>query len=290
MANGSQGNPQCKICSGSKVVFYCKKDNACYYICKDCRSIFQHPLPSMSEMAEYANSQYKDGSYSDYINARELKYLHFRQRLKQFKAIFPNGRLLDVGCSCGYFMEVAMENGFDTHGIELSEVAISAAQPLTRQRIVRGSVNDLGVLQIGNFDLVTAFDILEHTEDPVKFLMQIKSILKKDGGVILSTPSTGHVLRYILRGRWPMFQPMQHTMLFSSKSLSLAMNKAGFKNIRIATAYKSVTLEYLFQQIQDYNPFIYNTFKRFKFLIPKRILVKPLEINIGEILAIAVNQ
>jgi len=42
-----------------------------------------------------------------------------------------NKRLLDIGCSCGYFIDVALENGYDAYGIEFLEAAISYAKPVT---------------------------------------------------------------------------------------------------------------------------------------------------------------
>lgn len=279
----------CKICAGKKVYFYCKKDSSHYHICKECGLIFQDPVPEAKDMVDYANNQYQYGEYRDYVEAKSLKYAHFRSRLKQFQDRFPKGRLLDVGCSCGYFLDIALENGFDAFGVEFSGEAIAAAQPTIRERITQGSVNTLESHQLGSFDLVTAFDIIEHTEDPIDFLRQARGMLRQGGGIVLSTPDTGHALRYILGSRWPMLQPMQHTILFSDKSLRITLMKAGFQDIQVTPAYKTVTIDYLFQQIQSNNPFIFRVYGVLKKLIPEQVRVAPRKINIGEILAIAFN-
>ncbi len=287
MTNAAVKSVPCKICISDNAKLYCVKESASYYICKSCHSIFQHPLPESRHMAEYAERQYQSDNYRRYIDARQIKHSHFRKRLKQFQQYFPSGRLLDVGCSCGYFLDVALEYGYDAYGVELSETAIAAADPAIRPRITRESVNVLGSQRPGSFDLVTAFDIIEHTDNPADFLRQVKALLRPRGGLVLSTPDTGHFLRYMLGKRWPMLQPMQHTVLFSRKSLRIALDHAGFKDIHITTAYKTISMDYLIQQIREYNPLLFRVYAIADSLIPIRVGKSVLTINIGEMLAIA---
>lgn len=212
MTDAAVESIQCMICTNDKASLYCVKESQYYYICDDCHTIFQYPLPDAREMEEYADNQYQYDNYGRYIAAQYMKYCHFRNRLNQFQQSFPSGKLLDVGCSCGYFLEVALESGYDAYGIELSKTAIEAADPAIRVRIKRESVNIMGSHEPGTFDLVTAFDIIEHMDNPVNFLRELRTLLKSCGGLVISTPDTGHFLRYALGKRWPMLQPMQHTL------------------------------------------------------------------------------
>ncbi len=288
MANTALKRVPCKICANNAKL-YCVKESVSYYICKECHSIFQYPLPESRHMAEYTDNQYKFGNYERYVAAKYIKHCHFRNRLNQFRQYFPSGKLLDVGCSCGYFLDVALEYGYDAYGVELSETAIAAADPAIRLRIAKESVNVLGSHKLGSFDLVTAFDIIEHTDNPVEFLRQVKALLKPRGGLVLSTPDTGHFLRYMLGKRWAMLQPMQHTVLFSRKSLRTALEHTGFKEIHIITAYKTVTIDYLMQQINEYNPVFFRVYRMLNSLIPIVARESLLTVNIGEMLAIVVN-
>src|SRR5258708_32368157 len=94
------------------------------------------------------------------------------------------------------------------------------AQPGVRGRIVNGDVNVLLSQSERRYDVVTAFDILEHTYAPVRFMQEIKQILAPGGLLVLTTPDTGHFLRFLMGKRWPMLQPMQHTVLFSRKRIT----------------------------------------------------------------------
>jgi len=284
------GMPACRICESRAVSLFCVKGPASYYLCRGCDTLFQHPLPTPEEMVNYADSQYREGVYRDYVAARDLKHEHFRHRLLEFGGRFPPpGRLLDLGCSCGYFLDVALDSGYDAYGVEFSEEAIAAAQPATRQRIRRANVNDAGGDHPREYDVVTAFDILEHVEDPVTFLGEIEGTLAPGGGVVVSTPDTGHILRYLMGARWPMLQPMQHTTLMSRLGLRIALERAGFQEVVVTAARKTLTLEYLFEQVRDHNPTLHAAYAVTRRVLPGAVRSAPVRINIGELLAVAVK-
>ncbi len=70
-------------------------------------------------------------------------------------------------------MEVAAEHGFDVHGVEFSRSAIDAANPSIRQRIFEGLLDAMP--DDGLFDVVSAFDLLEHVPDPrALFLLDVE--------------------------------------------------------------------------------------------------------------------
>jgi 2-polyprenyl-3-methyl-5-hydroxy-6-metoxy-1,4-benzoquinol methylase len=288
---GGKLAPACRVCESRAVRPLCVKGPAIYYLCRGCDTVFQYPLPSAEEMIRYADTQYREGVYRDYVRAREMKHAHFRARLGEFATRFPPpGRLLDLGCSCGYFLDVALERGYDAYGVEFSEEAIAAAQPATRQRIRRANVNDAGGDHPHEYDVVTAFDIIEHVEDPIAFLVEIAGMLVPGGGVVLSTPDTGHVLRYVMGRRWPMLQPMQHTTLMSRLGLRIALERAGFQHVVVTTARKTLTLEYLVEQLRDHNPALHAAYAMTRRIVPGSVRTHPLRINIGEQMAVAVKQ
>ena len=280
----------CPVCNRT-ATFYCRKDGATYYRSPDCGLIFQHPLPQVDDMINYAQEEYASGVYKEYVHARELKYETFRRRLPRIQASLldqsnkRNGRLLDVGCSCGYFLDVALGAGFDASGIEFSSEAISAASPDAKPRITQGDINTMSRDQTESFDVVTAFDIIEHTDAPLNFLQNLKSMLKPGGVIALTSPDTGHFLRPMMGSRWPMLQALQHTHLFSKNSLRRALDAAGFIDIAITRAHKVLTIDYLMGQVKIHNPMVYKFYHLILPLIPGTLHQKPISINIGEIFA-----
>jgi 2-polyprenyl-3-methyl-5-hydroxy-6-metoxy-1,4-benzoquinol methylase len=261
---------------------YCHKDGAAYYIEPTSAIIFQPELPAVSQMLDYANAEYSAGVYKDYTNARELKAATARPRLETIKKLTSGKRLLDVGCANGFFLEAAAARGFDVRGVEFSPVAISLARPDMRECIVCGDVNTLLKEEAVQFDIVCAFDIIEHVQDPSKFLSEIRKILVPGGVLALSTPDTGHFLRYVMASKWPMLQPMQHTVLFSRPGLAALLKSSGYVDVAVETAHKVLTISYLAEQLAATNPAIHSTYRRLRWLIPPLLRARPFAINIGE--------
>jgi 2-polyprenyl-3-methyl-5-hydroxy-6-metoxy-1,4-benzoquinol methylase len=247
--------------------------------------IFQHPLPTRETMVAWADAEYASGAYRDYVESRPMKIRHFEDRLNDLGKSVKPGRLLDVGCSCGYFLEVAAARGFDVRGVEFSPNAIAAARPDIRPRIFEGSLENLP--DDGLFDVVSAFDLIEHVPDPRAFLRGCARRLKPGGALLISTPDTGHVLRHLMRSRWPMLQPMQHLHLFSRQALERALRAEGFEDVRVETAYKTLRLDYLVNQIRSLNPLLSGALGGLTHALPASTLRKYRRINIGEILSVA---
>jgi len=279
-------NARCPL-SGEPARFYCRKPPANYYLTQGLGLIYQKDLPTVDQMAAYAEDQYASGVYKGYASAAHLKIATFERRIKVLKRLGVSGRVLDVGSACGFFIEAALKHGLDAYGIEFSKEAVAMAREDIRPRITIGDVNLLRRRGGEEFDAVVAFDIIEHTQDPLKFLEEIRDILRPGGWLMLATPDTGHFLRYLMKSRWPMLQPMQHTYLFSKAAMKFALEKAGYENIGVRTADKSLTLDYLIDQIRVHNPLLSRVYDVTSKLLPRTIKQGPFAVNIGEMLAYA---
>ena len=137
------------------------------------------------------------------------------------------------------------------------------------------------------FDVVTAFDIIEHTFDPVSFLDDIGRVLAPGGLLVLSTPDTGHWLRPLMRSRWPMLQPDQHMFLFSRAAMRTLLVSRGYEPLVIKTERKVLTIDYLFGQLRQTNPTLAQYLDRAKRLLPSGVRYREVAVNIGEMLVCA---
>jgi len=273
--------------SGGQARFYCRKPPADYFLTDQLGLIFQKELPTVEEMSAYAEEQYSAGVYKGYASAAPLKIQTFERRIDFLKRLGARGRILDVGCACGFFIEAALKHGFDAYGIEFSKEAVAIAREEIRSRITVGDVNLLREREEDRFDAVVAFDIIEHTQNPIKFLEEIRQILRPGGWLMLATPDTGHFLRYLMGSRWPMLQPMQHTYLFSRTAVRFVLAKAGYENIGVQEADKSLTLDYLIDQLRVHNPLISRSYQALSKLLPRALRQGTFSANIGEMLAYA---
>jgi SAM-dependent methyltransferase len=276
----------CPICGVAAAVAQ-RVPPAVYYGCPVCETLFQHPMPTIQQMHDYVETQYQTGVYSNYVAAANLKALTFAARARAIAARARGGRLLDVGASAGFFVEAALDAGFDAYGVELSDKAVAAASPRVRERMRAGDVNALALDGTTPFDVVTAFDLIEHVFDPVAFLKEIRRVTRPGALLVITTPDAGHLLRHVLRARWPMFQPMQHTVLFSRRGLRLALSEAGYTDVQIGPATKTLTADYLAGQVEMYLPLAVRAYRGAARVVPEKLRTTPVNVNIGELMAYA---
>jgi spore maturation protein CgeB len=283
----------CPIC-GNAASFYCGKGPASYFRCGFCGAIYQNPLPSLQEMSVYANNQYNDGLYKNYLEASDLKYQTFAYRLDRVLQMFHRQktsrlepRILDVGCSNGRFVELAVKMGMDAWGVELSENAIKAAAPEARARIHHGDANRIQGMRIGKFDIVTAFDLIEHLFDPIDFLRNLHEILTDNGVLVMTTPDAGSLLGPIMKSQWPMLQPFQHTILLSRKAARILLQETEFSTISIGATSKVFTADYLFGQLRGPSPELYAFYAGASKFVPRVLRQGKFRVDIGEIMIAA---
>lgn len=268
--------------------YYAAKGRAVYFIEPKDGIIFQSELPTVAEMEIFNQNEYKAGRYRAYFEMSHLKKRTSEQRLSYIQKYGKaGGALLDVGCSVGFFLEVSQDSGFEVKGVELSSEAISIAKESVRDKISHADANEHISKYGACYEVVTAFDIIEHTQNPVAFLSDLFNALNYDGVVAITSPDTDHFLRYVMGSNWSMLQPMQHTFLFSKRSIKAMLIAAGFEDVVVMPAKKTLTLNYLFGQLSQTNPVLSKLYSYAAKLIPSWIGDAPMDVNIGEFFAIA---
>jgi methionine biosynthesis protein MetW len=113
-----------------------------------------------------------------------------------FSRVKKNSRILDVGCSSGYFDKVLKEKkGCRIVGIEIDEEDAKIAEKYCDQIIVADveTENWEKELTIKKFDRIIFADLLEHLKEPEKVLERVKKYLSDVGSVLVSIPNIAHV-------------------------------------------------------------------------------------------------
>ena len=97
---------------------------------------------------------------------------------------------LDVGCGAGLLTEPLARLGAKVTGIDASPEVIAVAREHAAARALEIAYRSGDVQQLeGQFDLVTAMEVIEHVADPEAFLKALASRLAPDGLLVLSTPN-----------------------------------------------------------------------------------------------------
>lgn len=222
-----------------------------YAYCPHCDHIFlQNPLTLENLIKFYSN--YPTSSLEWHQNESEFYRRIYQRGISLFDAYRHGARLLDIGCSSGYFLSIAAQQGFDTFGIEPN--AQEARYAMNNGVKVIGSTIDSLSTAVDPFDVITLWDVLEHIRQPVSYLSILRSLLSKHGLVFVQVPTSDSLAARILRENCNMFDGIEHLTLFSSGSLDRAFQQAGFtrlaKNSVISELY-AIT-NYLSYQANPY--------------------------------------
>lgn len=113
-----------------------------------------------------------------------------RQLQKVIKGRFQNKKLLDLGCGDGTFLKLAKQYGLKTYGLDISKNAIKTANTILG---VTAYQCNLSAEQIpfpsAYFDIITAFDLVEHVKDVSHLFAEVKRVLKPNGIFYFITPN-----------------------------------------------------------------------------------------------------
>jgi 2-polyprenyl-3-methyl-5-hydroxy-6-metoxy-1,4-benzoquinol methylase len=157
----------------------------------------------------------------------------------------PETRLLDVGCAGGSYLELMRELGWNTRGIEIDANSVAAARELGLD-VRQGAATDVDPDVDGTFEYVTMGHVIEHTHDPVKALRSVHRVLEPGGQLWIATPNLDSLGARIFRDRYRALDPPRHLVLFTPRSLRIALRQAGFGHVQLVRA--SATAAWHFDQ------------------------------------------
>jgi 2-polyprenyl-3-methyl-5-hydroxy-6-metoxy-1,4-benzoquinol methylase len=212
-------------------------------MCKRCNLIYVNPRPKLKFISQelYSNgyfaTQFKDVKCLTGLDA----YLHpedIKERFNWISQFKDGGRLLDVGCATGVFLDYARSRNWQVFGVDVSEYAIKSIQEkFGFENLFNGELKDVDFPE-DYFDVITVADVLEHTQDPFAFLLKIKQLLKNEGIVYIAVPNIRGLFFKIaiLMAKFNLknyFDLPYHLYYFSLQALELLLEKAGLKIVKL---------------------------------------------------------
>jgi SAM-dependent methyltransferase len=192
-------------------------------------------LPARDELAEIYAPEYFEyrpenpvDGYADYLGGAEWHRDTARRRLDLIERYArPRGRLLDVGAAAGFFVAEAIRAGWNAEGIDVARHVVEWGQ---RELGVPLCVGDLSAVEgSGTYSVVTMWDYIEHSLDPVGELARSNDLLAPGGIVALSTGDLDSVAARVSRTHWHLLTPRHHNFFFGVRNLSRLLERSGFE-------------------------------------------------------------
>jgi 2-polyprenyl-3-methyl-5-hydroxy-6-metoxy-1,4-benzoquinol methylase len=145
------------------------------------------------------------------------------------------GRLLDVGCGSGAFLERMRDFGWQVAGVEPDPGGRTAASTrLGTAGTVVASLED-EALPSSSFDAITLSHVIEHVPDPVATLRQCHRLLAPGGLLVCVTPNAASLGARSFASSWLHWDPPRHLHVFGPEALERAVREAGLEVQRVAT-------------------------------------------------------
>jgi SAM-dependent methyltransferase len=208
--------------------------------CKGCGLAYMNPgLPVEREKEFYAHDYYP---LAEEKHWHENRQPYFEQAFQQIEASLKGGRLLDVGCGKGYFLEMAQKRGWKVYGIDPSREAVLFTRDSLGIEAFAGELREAQI-EAESFDVVTAWNVLDHMYDPWGDVQEMHRVLKKGGLIGLRVLNLDfHLFLYRLTSllgsvtlRRLNLSPLVgfHPCMFSSVCIKKWLERAGFVDIRV---------------------------------------------------------
>lgn len=224
----------CPSCNSSRSNLACLKDGLKIVRCKKCSLIFVSPT---FDYDHYINL-YKNKKYQKIV--KKLGEKSHLYRVKRFglervniieKYLSKNKKpkVLDIGCSTGFFIEACKKKGWDTLGLELNPSAVNFGKK--RGLNIQNS-DFLKTKFKKKFDVICAFDVLEHLHDPMQVVKKAYKDLNKNGLLFVYVPNWQSASRLLLGEENSHFiWPTHHLTYFTPKTLQKFLSNAKFETV-----------------------------------------------------------
>lgn len=202
-----------KSCEEARGLFLPLAGTAIYYFrCSACEFVFAPEICAWN-LEQFAERIYNDEYVKvdpDYVDIRPIA--NAAALVQMFGDVGPSLRHLDYGGGAGVLSGALVREGWDSVSYD----------PFVDR--------DARVDELGEFDLITAYEVFEHVPQPSQMVRELSSLLVDEGIVLFTTLlSDGNIVTGQRLGWWYASPRNGHVSLYSRKSLATLASRFGFK-------------------------------------------------------------
>ncbi len=242
---------RCTLCQSPRHETLVRAKRRTVVECLDCRLKALSPMPSLEELVS-VNEETVHPFFNACLEDEESYRLYFARKLDDLRRYKPSGRLLDVGCGAGFFLDAARDRGYDVAGVDLSPVPTAYARDMLGLEVAMGSLYDYQAPS-GAFDAVTIFQTIEHDPDPAALSAELFRMLAPGGVLMVTTPAADGFVARVMGKRWFGYRNVEHVSFFTRQSLRHALERSGFEILFLEVEHgKKLTLKYALNRLINY--------------------------------------
>jgi len=235
---------RCRACDSDGVSLRYRVKGYDLVACRACGSLTTaFSLSDQGAAAYYDHSYFHGGDYQDYEASEPYIRRNFEQMAERLRSLGPGGRLFEMGCAYGYFLDVAREH-WEVAGQDISPAAVEKARARHGESVTCG---DLLTTPLANhhYDWVVGWDMIEHVDAPRAYAARAFGLLRAGGSLALSTGDVGSRAARLLGRHWRLLTPPSHLTYFSRRGMERMLRDAGFSEVRFSTVGYERSLDFV---------------------------------------------
>lgn len=205
------------------------------FFCRQCELGILDSKIGAGELKKFYASEYRESPrLTSQANPAELFSTFAPLQSNRLKLLKPyltkKAKLLEIGCSAGMFLYHAKKLVKEIVGIDFDIASAKYASKKCHCPVYTTEIHNTP-LKPNYFDIIVAFQTVEHVSNPIEFINTLKKYLKPGGIMAIEVPNLYDALAYVydLPNHYKFFFHAAHLWYFTEKSLMKLMTDSGFK-------------------------------------------------------------
>jgi 2-polyprenyl-3-methyl-5-hydroxy-6-metoxy-1,4-benzoquinol methylase len=206
--------------------------------CRKCGLVYLNPRPEEAEIKKYYPPWYHSRAQVKVTDITKTKIwgipwreamMYKAEPILRYKKM---GRILDIGCGDGSLLKFLKDSGWQTYGVEFQDSSSLYARDVLGLDVFSGRFEE-AIYPEDSFDVITLFHVLEHLSNPSGTLKKARSLLHKDGFLLIEVPNFHSFEAKIFRSKWVGISAPLHLYHFTPRTLQTMLKSCGLIPVEV---------------------------------------------------------
>jgi len=255
------------ICGSENNRLLFLKDGFQFFACNECDFLYVNPVFKDDVLNKYYENE--DNWFHVLQNKVQIEMdnLKFSYGMDTIEKYTQKGRILDVGCGAGIFLDIARSRKWNCSGIEFN---LKAYELLKAKNITAYNVGiENTCFDTVKYDAITFWEVLEHVTNPRMMIKRANNLLNNNGYIFIVVPNKDSLINRMLREKSNSMTGYCHINFFNAKRLQTILEEEGFEVLETETIISE--LSNIKNHLSYSDAYHGNSVESFKFLTPELI-------------------